>query len=91
MEPTAGEAGSCGRGHTAIDCPPITSGAHQPISPLNAARLSSCLQVDDTEWQRLASADLSSAASTSGLALPERWVVSALHRTVKDITEAHER
>ncbi|KAL4451165.1 hypothetical protein ABPG77_009237 [Micractinium sp. CCAP 211/92] len=48
-------------------------------------------KVDDAEWQRLAGVDLSSAASTSGLALPERWVVSSLHRTVRDITAAHER
>lgn len=48
-------------------------------------------QVDDAEWQRLAGVDLSTAASTAGLALPERWVVSALHRTVRDITAAHER
>ena len=48
-------------------------------------------QVDDAEWQRLSGADLSSASSTAGLALPERWIVSALHRTVADITAAHER
>lgn len=48
-------------------------------------------KVDDAEWQRLSSVDLSSPASTSGLALPERWVVSSLHQTVKDMTAAHER
>ncbi|PRW33017.1 valyl-tRNA synthetase [Chlorella sorokiniana] len=48
-------------------------------------------KVDDAEWQRLASADFSTAAATASLALPERWVVSALHRTVADITAAHER
>lgn len=48
-------------------------------------------QVDDAEWQRLANADFSTAAATASLALPERWVVGALHRTVADITAAHER
>lgn len=48
-------------------------------------------QVDDAEWQRLAGVDLGSAESTAGLALPERWVVSALHRTVRESTAAHER
>ena len=48
-------------------------------------------EADDAEWQRLATADLSSSAATAGLALPERWVVSALHRAVRDITAAHER
>ncbi|KAL4422888.1 hypothetical protein ABPG75_009085 [Micractinium tetrahymenae] len=46
---------------------------------------------DDAEWQRLAGVDLSAAASTAGLALPERWVVSSLHSTVREITAAHER
>jgi valyl-tRNA synthetase len=48
-------------------------------------------QVDDAEWQRLSSADYSSAAALSSLALPERWVVSTLHRTVADITAAQQR
>lgn len=48
-------------------------------------------KVDDAEWQRLAGVDLGSAESTAGLALPERWVVSALHRTVRESTAAHER
>ena len=60
--------------------------AHMLLPPL----LSHC-QVDDAEWQRLAAADFSSAAATASLALPERWVVGALHRTVADITAAHER
>ncbi len=48
-------------------------------------------EVDEVEWQRLAAADLSSAAAVQGLALPERWIVSALHRAVRDSTAAHER
>lgn len=48
-------------------------------------------KVDEAEWARLASVDLSSAEAAAGLALPERWVVSALHRTARDITAAHER
>jgi valyl-tRNA synthetase len=48
-------------------------------------------KVDEGEWARLAAVDLSSAEAAAHLALPERWVVSALHRTVRDITAAHER
>ncbi|KAI3430578.1 hypothetical protein D9Q98_005171 [Chlorella vulgaris] len=48
-------------------------------------------KVDDAEWQRLAATDLSSADACANLALPERWVVSTLHRTVRDATAAHER
>lgn len=48
-------------------------------------------KVDDAEWERLGGVDLSGAESTASLALPERWVVSALHAAVRDITAAHER
>ena len=48
-------------------------------------------KVDDAEWERLGGVDLSSADSTASLALPERWVVSALHAAVRDSTAAHER
>jgi valyl-tRNA synthetase len=43
------------------------------------------------EWARLGGVEFSSPGATAALALPERWIVGAMHAAAAEMTAAHER